>query len=163
MGNRCVACMIRLLHTRKDGARNDNKCGKQSSSNSCRQISEVDAHAGVEMAHDGAIRTLEGPVDAKVGGERCYCLTRHIWSRGNSRRSPREPHQALARNDVPAREQHGRVLRRRLFLRDGARKDRVVAVRQRERDLDLRAWCVFVDGCVWFFSGIAKPRSGKFK
>lgn len=60
---------------------------------------------------------------------------------GNSRRPPREPHEALARNDVPAREQHGRVLRRRLFLRDGARKDRVVPVRQRERDLDLCAFC----------------------
>lgn len=101
--------------------------------------SKVNPDAGVEMAHDRTVRTLEGAADNPTVLSVHHHIDQFVarGARRDLRRSPREAHEALARDDMPAREQHRRVLRRRLLLRDGARKDRMVAVRQRERDLNL--------------------------
>lgn len=108
------------------------------------------------MGQYGHLRVLRAGERAEEGGQHtslissfyALCLARPQSGQdageegredeSDARCPPREPLQALARDDVPTRQEHGRVLRRALLLRNRARKDRVEPVGERERDLDLR-------------------------
>lgn len=91
--------------------------------------SEVHPHARVDVAHHRTVRALERSVgscskrDSVLSSSSERKGSRSPKRKQDSRCTPRQSQQTLFRNAMAAREEHGRVCRRRLFFRNRARED----------------------------------------